>query len=147
MSQPKLDFGAFYPSLDYYQQHMYEEKEDRNYTCMYFRAYILQVKFIYSEKVTKFCEIFPFLLTAVLHTVKSKEKISQNLWLFQNTRSLLLSISKDKIFSLKFIYSEKTTKYCKISTVDFYYVVPVKSKGKISQNFVTFSEYMNFMRK
>ena len=24
------------------------------------------------------------------------------------------------------------------------YVVPVKSKGKISQNFVAFSEYMNF---
>ena len=69
---------------------MYEEKEESirlksllgklhgNYTCMYFRAYILQVKFIYSEKVTKFCEIFPFLLTAVLHTVKSKGKISQN---------------------------------------------------------------------
>ena len=36
-----------------------------------------QVKFIYSEKATKFCEIFPLLLTAV-HTVKSKGKISQN---------------------------------------------------------------------
>ena len=35
------------------------------------------LKFIYSEKATKFYEIFPLLLTAV-HTVKSKVKISQN---------------------------------------------------------------------
>ena len=35
------------------------------------------VKFIYSEKATKFCEIFSLLLTTV-HTVKSKMKISQN---------------------------------------------------------------------
>ena len=34
------------------------------------------VKFIYSEKATKFCEIFSLLLTAV-HTVKRKGKISQ----------------------------------------------------------------------
>ena len=31
------------------------------------------VKFIYSEKATKFCEIFPLLLTTV-NTVKSKGK-------------------------------------------------------------------------
>ena len=36
-----------------------------------------ELKFIYSEKVTKFCEIFAFLLTTV-HTVRSKVKISQN---------------------------------------------------------------------
>ena len=35
------------------------------------------VKFMYSEKATKCCEIFPLLLTTV-HTVKSKKKISQN---------------------------------------------------------------------
>ena len=34
------------------------------------------LKFIYSEKATKFCEIFTLLLTTV-HTVKSKMKISQ----------------------------------------------------------------------
>ena len=45
---------------------------------------------------------------------------------------------------LKFIYSEKATKFCKIFTVLLSYVVPVKSKVKISQNFVAFSEYMNF---
>ena len=42
--------------------------------------------------------------------------------------------------SLKFIYSEKTTKFCKISTVDLSYVVPVKSTVEISQKFVAFSE-------
>ena len=47
-------------------------------------------------------------------------------------------------FLLKFIYSEKATKFCEISTVDLSYVVPVKSTVEISQNFVVFSEYMNF---
>ena len=51
---------------------------------------------------------------------------------------------KCKIF-LKFIYSEKATKFCKIFTLLLSYVVPVKSKGKILQNFVAFSEFMNFM--
>ena len=43
-----------------------------------------------------------------------------------------------------FIYSEKATKICEIFTLLLSYVVPVKSKVKISQNFVAFSEYMNF---
>ena len=46
-------------------------------------------------------------------------------------------------FSLKVIYSEKATKFCEITLI-LSYVVPVKSKVKISQNFVAFSEYMNF---
>ena len=45
---------------------------------------------------------------------------------------------------LKFIYSEKAIKFCEISTVDLSYVVTVKSSVEISQNFVAFSEYMNF---
>ena len=42
------------------------------------------------------------------------------------------------------MYSEKATKFCKIFTLLLSYVAPVKSKVKISQNFVAFSEYMNF---
>ena len=45
---------------------------------------------------------------------------------------------------LKFIYSEKATKYCKISTVDLTVTIQDKSTVKISQHFVAFSEYMNF---
>ena len=45
---------------------------------------------------------------------------------------------------IKFIHSEKATKFCEIFTSILSYVVPGKSKVKISQNFVTFSEYMNF---
>ena len=44
---------------------------------------------------------------------------------------------------LKFIYSEKATKFCEIFNFLLSYVVPVKSEVKISQNFVA-SEYMNF---
>ena len=45
---------------------------------------------------------------------------------------------------LKFIYSEKATRFCEIFTLLLTIVHTVKSKVKISQNFVTFSEYMNF---
>ena len=47
--------------------------------------------------------------------------------------------------SLKFIYSKKATKFCEIFTLLLSYEVPVKCKVKISQNFVAFSEYMNFI--
>ena len=50
-----------------------------------------------------------------------------------------------KISSIaKFIYSEKATKFCEIFTLLLTTVHTVKSKVKISQNFVAFSEYMNF---
>ena len=45
---------------------------------------------------------------------------------------------------LKFIYSEKATKFFKISTSCLSYELPVKWLVEISQNFVAFSEYMNF---
>ena len=47
-------------------------------------------------------------------------------------------------FCIKFIYYEKATKFCEISTLLLTTVDTVKSKGEISQNFVPFSEYMNF---
>ena len=48
---------------------------------------------------------------------------------------------------LKFIYSEKATKFYEIFILLLTTVHTVKSKVKISQNFVAFSEYMNFMYK
>ena len=45
---------------------------------------------------------------------------------------------------LKFTYSEKATKFCKISALLLSYVVPIKSKLDISQNFVAFLEFTNF---
>ena len=48
------------------------------------------------------------------------------------------------IYLVKFIYSEKATKFCEISAIDLSYVVPVKSTVEILKNFVAFSEYMNF---
>ena len=46
---------------------------------------------------------------------------------------------------VKFIYSEKATKFCEIFPLLFTVCTVVKSKRKISQNFVAFSEYMNFI--
>ena len=48
---------------------------------------------------------------------------------------------------LKFIYSEKATKFCKIFTLLLIVCTVVKSKVKTSQNSVAFSEYMNYFTK
>ena len=58
--------------------------------------------------------------------------------------SLTYTIYQLKSVHLKFIYSEKATKLCEIFTLLLTAVHTVKSKVKISQNFVAFSEYMNF---
>ena len=49
---------------------------------------------------------------------------------------------------VKFIYFEKAIIFCEISAVDLSYIliVTVKSTVEISQNFVAFSEYMNFKK-
>ena len=56
----------------------------------------------------------------------------------------MLEISKLSL--IKFIYSEIAIKFCEIFTLLLSYIVPVRSKEKILQNFVAFSEYMNFNR-
>ena len=58
--------------------------------------------------------------------------------------NLIIYLSLSMIVSIKFIYSEKATKFCKTFTLLLTTVHTVKSKVKISQNFVAFSEYMNF---
>ena len=59
----------------------------------------------------------------------------------------ILPLSICCILRVNFIYSEKATIFCKISTVNLSLVVTVKSTVEISQNFVTFSGYMNFNSK
>ena len=48
---------------------------------------------------------------------------------------------------VKFIYSEEATKFCEIFTLFLTVSTVVKSKVKILQNFVAFSEYMKFSLK
>ena len=58
---------------------------------------------------------------------------------FQNFSASSTSNSR-----LKFIYSEKATKFYKIFTLLLTVTTQDKNKVKILQNFVAFSEYMNF---
>ena len=60
-------------------------------------------------------------------------------------KSVFLESFFHKILTLKFIYSEKAKIFCKIFTLLFSHIVPVKSKVKIWQNFAAISEYINFM--
>ena len=48
------------------------------------------------------------------------------------------------VLLVKFIHSEKARKFCEIFTLLLTGTALDKSKVKISQNFVAFSEYMNF---
>ena len=61
----------------------------------------------------------------------------------QSGTLMTASMKLVKLKKVKFIYSEKSTKFCEIFTLLLSYAVPVKSKEKISKNFVAFSEYMN----
>ena len=65
------------------------------------------VKFIHSEKATKFCEIFPLLLTTV-HTVKSKGKISQNFVAFSDHMNFMNHALITKCKLRAFLYSSTT---------------------------------------
>ena len=49
------------------------------------------------------------------------------------------------VSTLKFIYSEKATKFIEIFPLLLTVCTAVKSKGKISQNFVAFSEYTHYI--
>ena len=56
---------------------------------------------------------------------------------------MYLQTQNIKVF-VKFKYFEKATKFCEISTLLLSYLVSVRSKVEISQNFVAFTEYTNF---
>ena len=63
--------------------------------------------------------------------IPEKNKISK----IGTQRCLINGYTGLSIMHVKFIYSEKDTKFCEIFTL---LVVPVKSKVKISQNFMNF---------
>ena len=77
------------------------------------------------------------------YLIFESRSINQLLSLQMLLLSCLNMIGSKKIL-LKFIYSEKATKFCEISTVDLTVTTQGKSTMEISQNFVAFSEYMNF---
>ena len=65
----------------------------------------------------------------------------------KSLKCLFLLIDPSTCKYVKFMYSEKAIKFCDIFTFLLSYVVPVKNKVEISQNFVAFSKYMNFTKK
>ena len=140
------------------------------------------LKFVYSEKATKFWEISTLLLSTV-HTDKIKVEISRKFVAFSEymnfTRCLVGSTNQAEssgfyfriawksmkrpsflwccslsfkrqgakqasFLEVKFIYSEKATKFCEISTLILSVCTVDKSKVEILQIFVAFSEYTNF---
>ena len=62
-----------------------------------------------------------------------------------NFYNVIIVQMKHNRFMVKFMYSEKAIKFCEIFTLLLPSVVRFKIKLRILQNFVAFSEYMNFI--
>ena len=58
----------------------------------------------------------------------------------------MVELLPHSLHALKFVLSKKATKFSKISTLLLSTVHTDKSKVDISQNFLAFSEYMNFKK-
>ena len=83
-------------------------------------------------------------MTIVRNGFTEKNRISSSFEfgaLFTKFQKLPLPLS---LKFVKFLYSEKATKFYEISTLLLTVCTVVKSLVEISQNFVAFSEYMNF---
>ena len=61
--------------------------------------------------------------------------------------NLVKNDEKTRKLLLKFIYSKKATKFCEISTLLLTGTTQDKSKVEFPQNFVAFSEYINFTKE
>ena len=77
----------------------------------------------------------------IIKLLQTKENLSNYL--------IICTVQKkfvEQCFAIKssYMYSEKATKFCEISPLLLSTVHTDKSKGEILQNFVAFSEYMNF---
>ena len=84
-----------------------------------------QLKFIYSEKATKFWEIFTLLLTTV-HTVKSKVKILQNCVAF----SEYMNFNLHKILKKYWISMDLSCKILLFQMQNILFLKELKSKLK-----------------
>ena len=92
-----------------------------------------------NKSKKQFLDYFDFLggnLSAITSRIRhlSRELLLQN-------RNRVQPTLKVSYLRSSYRYSEKATKFCKIFTLLLPYGVPVKSKVKISQNSMAFSEY------
>ena len=95
-----------------------------------------------SFEVTTFKVLHSTKEARCVSDIDQKDRLSwkwQYKW--ENLKNLGINFESNQI---KFIYSEKATKFFEISTLLLSYVVPCQSKLEIFRNFVAFSEYMIF---
>ena len=88
----------------------------------------------------------PYFWLCVLWS-KVRWRFCKILWPSQNIWTLSKNLFRDYFYHnniIKFVYSEKATKFCEIFTLLLTTVHTVKSNVKVLQNFVAFSEYRNF---
>ena len=109
-----------------------------NFLCIYIEIQKTKQKWIYKSL------IFIPIPIRILILLWNKTKCMRILLTFLPPKNSRLHMWVDAQLALKFIYSEKATKFCKIFTLYLTVCIVVKFKVEILQNFVAFSEYMNF---
>ena len=121
---------------------------------------IFLLKFRFFRKATKLYEISKLIdvylklnsnqLAWKISLIFKKPELYSQTMTYNATKNrimrlaILIWLFEPKDFIIKFIYSEKATKLCEISTLLLSTVHTDKSKVEISQKIVAFSEYMNF---
>ena len=137
------------------------DSSPKNSTTRVTQTYLLKQRSILTHKLslnTLICYVAKSILCIRIESSKYVEHSSYKLRTYDGCYITVIVFPLHYLFTyltseclilhtyLKFIYSENATKFYEISTVDMSYVVPVKSTVEISQNFVAFSEYLNFTK-
>ena len=112
---------------------------------------LLCMKLKSTHCVCKYVTIYYFIVFEFWFLIRPFQQIMdftewKNLYAYCVKWFCLVKKKLQKYFGwLKFIYSEKATKFFEISTLLLSVCTVDKSKVEISQNFVAFSEYTNFI--
>ena len=93
-----------------------------------------------------FRENLQFFIQKVKTERKQNRRKERTREIWVHSKYVVNFCSKSGLWKLKFIYSEKATKFCEIFTLLLTVCTVLKSELKILQNFVAFSEYMNFIK-
>ena len=128
-------------SLPAKRMELYLASTFANNTVKTFVQVILCQKYTFLNQLiqtmTTTCSLNDKLSTCCVHQIVLNHKTKTIWWIVHN---MYWTCS----FLVNFIHSEKATKFCEIFILILTTVHKVKSKVKISQNFVALSEYMNF---
>ena len=140
----KMQCIQFSSKTNYQSSQNFFFKKDLDFHTVYtFKKYFLENQYLLNFKVLIALQIYRY-FNKTSYTFRPNCVIrTSNIASLSTTESARFNV-RWAGGTLKFIYSEKAPKFCEIFPLLLTVCTAVKIKGKISQNFVAFSEYTNF---